>query len=121
MILIGIGIALAVVVTGLVAYLYAGYVVNPDVVHFAHVSEMPQAILLEGGTFAGSAMWYSGYSATYQDGVLTVTIRARSVPLPGSMDDPFTVSIPNTYGSVREVRVSGGDGFTDKVIWTASK
>jgi len=112
---------ICVAVFGLGVYFFTRYTVNPAVIHFARVRVANSMVVLENGSFAGSSMWYSGYSTKYNNGVLSVKIQARSIKFPGATNDPFTISIPNTYGDIHKIRLSGGSNFQDRVIWVFPK
>lgn len=90
--------------------------IDPNSVNFSIITVTPQTITLHGGSLAGSAVWYGGYRSKYQDGLLTVSVLGKPIKLPGSKSDPFTITIPNKYGDVRMIELSGGkDNF--KIIW----
>ncbi len=117
----GIVIAILLIVIIALAVYIRSYTANPSMIHFANVTVSSEMITLRNGSFAGSSMWYSGYSAQYQSGVLSIEIHARSVKIFGSADDPFTVSIPNTYGDIQQVQLSDGEGSNKLTIWNSSK
>ena len=110
-----------VVVLSAGLYFFTRYTVNPAIVHFDEVNVADGMITLQNGSFEGSAMWYQGYTTKYENGVLSVMIKARSIKLPDVKNDPFTISLPNTYSGIREIRISGGGEFPDKTVWASAE
>ena len=110
----GIGVVMALAV-GVVYVLSHGHT-STDNIHVSSVSVSSSTVSFTGG-FAGSAMWYNGYTATYKDGSLYLDIQVSSIQLPGLAGDPFTVSIPNTYGDIKQIYLRGQSAEGDKQIW----
>ena len=116
-------IRLLAVSVGVVAVLGVGAVyvlshgaTSPANVRVSSVQVTDSTISVEG-EFMGSAQWYNGYAASYKDGVLYVKLQVSSIPLPWLKGDPFTISIPNTYGSIEQMYLQGSGSEGDKQIW----
>lgn len=90
-------------------------VASIDGLGFNEVTVSDTSIDMRGGYFAASAIWYAGYEAEYRDEALYVKIivsnRERQY-----QGDPFSVSIPNTYGTIKAVYLEGYQGDT-RMIW----
>jgi len=84
-------------------------------VHFDSVHVTIDEVTLQGGSFAGGVLWYQGYTTSYQNGIFSVTILASSLRLTGLQDDPGTISIPNTFGEIKEVDLIVKDTTTKQV------
>lgn len=113
-------VLLAIVMLGLAVYFFTRITVDPGIVYVYEIKVTDQTVTLQNVSFAASAIWYVGYSAQYDNGVLSVKIYGRApIRFPGDRYNGFTISIPNTYKNLREVRLSGGGDFNDKVIWTS--
>lgn len=116
---------ISLIIFSIALIVFAVYVItkntaNPAAVHVSQVSVNEEVVVLEKVSFAGSAMWYVGYVANFADGVLSIDINVReAIRFPFDKFSPFTIVIPNNYDNIREVRLSGGSQFQDRVIWTS--
>ena len=111
-----IGIVVVIVLAVGVIYVLSHGHTSTSNIHVSSVSVSSSTVSFTGG-FAGSAMWYNGYTATYTDGSLYLDIQVSSIQLPGMAGDPFTVSIPNTYGNIKQIYLRGQGAEGDKQIW----
>lgn len=111
-------IILGTALAGLAVYVLTRRTADPGTVYISQVNVTPETIELKKLSFVESAVWYVGYSTHYDNGVLTIKIYERGpIRFPGDQYDGFTLSIPNTYGNIHEIHLSGGGNFSDKVIW----
>lgn len=90
---------------------------STNVVTFSYVAVSTSTIELKGGTFFTGFGWYNGYKADYKDGVLYVDLVVSMIHRPGMQGTPFSISIPNTYGTINRIYLRGHGSEGDKLIW----
>lgn len=89
--------------------------ISPTLISISKVDVQSDFITLNG-SLAGSAMWHNGYKVTFKDSALYVDIMVSPVQLPGRTGD-IVVSIPNKYGTVKKIYLTGHNSEEDKMIW----
>lgn len=91
---------------------------RPDITHFKNIQVSEKEIVLNSLRFGESAVWYAGHTTVYDNGVLTITVYGRGpIRFPGDQYNGITVTIPNTYTDLAEIRLGGGRNEEDKIIW----
>lgn len=124
---IGIAVVITVVATILITqalYLFTKYSADPNTISFKKVQVSEQMVVLETLLFSNSVGWYAGNKNSYVDGVLTIKIYVRILPFrfPGDQHMVLTtISLPNIYPNLQEIRIDGGSRFEDKVIWMSTR
>lgn len=69
--------------------------------------------------FPGSHIWYRDRIVKYSDKALYVTVIASWLDVPGTKGDPFTISIPNTYGEIHAIYLQGRDHSDLRLLWSS--
>jgi hypothetical protein len=95
---------------------------HPRSVYVAAVEVNDRAITMHL-SLSGSSDFYANYKTDYRDGALYVTIIATYFKRYGKHDPAldadyrYIVNIPNTYGPIKSIYLSGSLPEEDQLIW----
>lgn len=117
MIIAAVIVGIVVIIAGLFVYALAHGAALPSGIHVRDISVTDNQITIQADFAGNSSLMYNGYKAVYRNEILYVSIVTSLLHSWSISGDPFTVIIPNTYGTIKSVYLKGVDPEGDKLIW----
>ena len=115
--------AIVVVVIGVAFYFFwstTHVIFNPETIALTSASVTNDHIHITG-TSASSAFGFTGYDVAYENKALYFTIHGSMYDTPLSRIKPFEISVPNTYGTISKIYITGDSSGADKLVWENGK
>ncbi|GGD77184.1 hypothetical protein GCM10010911_39010 [Paenibacillus nasutitermitis] len=108
-------ILLLLIVIGGGAYISRSKIMNPDNIHVREITVTEKDFTFKGD-FMDAVSQYKGYKLEYDHQILYLQIKGGIFP-PSKSRGSIDISVPNSFGEIREVQLQAGGSGANKTVW----